>query len=68
MGIASAPKHPAPSKVARLDASIIRSKKLHETEMNTLGSKLMDVLKSLSVDLINDALTEVVIKGAAANR
>jgi hypothetical protein len=52
-------------------ASIVRSKLL-EVEMNTPGSKLMDVLKSLPVNLINDALTEyddaVEIKGAAAIR
>ena len=40
--------------------------------MNTPGSKLMDVLRSLPVNLINDALTEyddaVEIKGASAIR
>ena len=52
-------------------ASIVQSKLL-EVEMNTPGSKLMDVLKSLPVNLINDALTEyddaVEIKGANSIR
>jgi Heterogeneous nuclear ribonucleoprotein Q acidic domain len=51
--------------------SIVRTKLL-EAEMNTPGSKLMDVLKSLPVNLINDALTEyddaVEIKGANSIR
>jgi Heterogeneous nuclear ribonucleoprotein Q acidic domain len=51
--------------------SIVHSKLL-ESEMNTPGSKLMDVLKSLPVNLINDALTEyddaVEIKGSSAIR
>lgn len=52
-------------------ASIVRTKLL-EVEMNTPGSKLMEVLKSLPINLINDALTEyddaVEIKGATAIR
>ena len=51
--------------------SIVKSKLL-EAEMSTPGSKLMDVLKSLPVNLINDALTEyddaVEIKGANSIR
>jgi Heterogeneous nuclear ribonucleoprotein Q acidic domain len=51
--------------------SIVRTKLL-EVEMNTPGSKLMDVLKSLPVNLINDALSEyddaVEIKGANSIR
>jgi Heterogeneous nuclear ribonucleoprotein Q acidic domain len=51
--------------------SIVRTKLL-EVEMNTPGSKLMDVLKSLPINLINDALTEyddaVEIKGTNSIR